>query len=364
MKKSIKVGFTTKLVRLGSEGKKHKSYIEAVSFIQGIHYSPIMPLHTKELVMFYDLQEQLIGVITLGWGTQPKGCAGKFFKDVKQFKEKVHSHFKTVTTKQGDREVAVTKEQVSTFDHNFYREIGKMCVHPDYNGAGFSSQIISATVKVMKAEMPEIHYLYTMADGMMGKTGISYQASNFYYGGAFITKIYRAPNAEKVHVKSMRKMLKENTLWSFHNIKDQDRIAGVGYNMDAKDVVLANEKEINKHYNKAIEDGVGIKRKASWFFTWITKSYMLSPHFKGWALMRSAMFQYVYPLTSVADKNLDKVKWKRSGYPKDKDLGLQAYLTETDEEGFKWQDVYGNSEYVMSFGDSNKNTIYNVQKTI
>lgn len=44
--------------------------VVAVNFIQKYHYSKIMPRITKYYLGFYD-EEQLKGVITLGWGTQP-----------------------------------------------------------------------------------------------------------------------------------------------------------------------------------------------------------------------------------------------------------------------------------------------------
>ena len=43
----------------------------AVSFVQKHHYSPVMPKLTKHYLGFF-VGNELRGVLTLGWGTQPK----------------------------------------------------------------------------------------------------------------------------------------------------------------------------------------------------------------------------------------------------------------------------------------------------
>ena len=43
----------------------------ATEFIQSLHYSKIMPRLTKHFLGCY-VDENLVGVLTLGWGTQPK----------------------------------------------------------------------------------------------------------------------------------------------------------------------------------------------------------------------------------------------------------------------------------------------------
>ena len=108
--------------------KLHK--VNAIEFVQKYHYSPVMPKLTKYFLGFY-LDGELKGVLTLGWGTQPKGTINKMFPGM--------------TSKD-------------------YYEIGKMCLSPDLNDTkSAGSQMISATIRWMK-ENTECLFLYTMAD--------------------------------------------------------------------------------------------------------------------------------------------------------------------------------------------------------
>ena len=116
----------------------------ATEFIQSLHYSKIMPRLTKYFLGCY-LEDELVGVLTLGWGTQPKATIAKLF------------------------------EGLSTKD---YYEIGKMCMKEEMP-RNSESQMISAVVKWMKKNCSEKRFLYTWADGIMGKPGYVYQAANF-----------------------------------------------------------------------------------------------------------------------------------------------------------------------------------------
>ena len=51
---------------------------KAVIFIQKYHYSPVFPKLTKHWLGFF-LENELVGVITLGWGTQPRQTINKMF---------------------------------------------------------------------------------------------------------------------------------------------------------------------------------------------------------------------------------------------------------------------------------------------
>ena len=60
----------------------------ATDFIQSLHYSKIMPKLTKHFLGCY-LKNELVGVLTLGWGTQPKATIAKLFDglDTKDYYE-------------------------------------------------------------------------------------------------------------------------------------------------------------------------------------------------------------------------------------------------------------------------------------
>ena len=116
----------------------------ATVFVQELHYSKVMPKLTKHYLGCF-LDGKLVGVLTLGWGTQPKATISKLFDDL---------------------------------DTNDYYEIGKMCMTEEMP-RNSESQMLSAVIDWMKANLPEKKYLYTWADGIMGKPGYVYQAANF-----------------------------------------------------------------------------------------------------------------------------------------------------------------------------------------
>ena len=57
---------------------KEISKLVAAELIQSLHYSKIMPRLTKHFLGCY-LENELVGVLTLGWGTQPKATIAKLF---------------------------------------------------------------------------------------------------------------------------------------------------------------------------------------------------------------------------------------------------------------------------------------------
>jgi hypothetical protein len=88
--------------------------------------------------------------------------------------------------------------------------------------------MLSAVVRWLKEYCPEKQYLYTWADGIMGKPGYVYQAANFLYGGFIETEIYILPNGEKVHPRSSKRLLTENAAFKSERdpefFKDRKRI--------------------------------------------------------------------------------------------------------------------------------------------
>jgi len=154
----------------------------AIRFIHKYHYSKILPRLTKHYIGFIE-DSELVGVVTLGWGTQPLQTIQKLFPD----------------------------EGFTTDD---YFEIGKMCFKPFKNNSNFGSQSISQLVSWIKHNL-DIKFLYTLADGIMGKCGYVYQASNFIYLGSFKTDVYMdEETGEKIHPRSARSLLEENAEWS------------------------------------------------------------------------------------------------------------------------------------------------------
>lgn len=209
----------------------------AIDFVQERHYSKVMPRLTKHwLGCFYG--DELVGVITLGWGTQPLQTIKKLFPDLKS---------------------------------EDYYEIGKMCMD-DKMPRNSESQMLSSVIRWMKKNLPEKKFLYTWADGIVGKAGYVYQASNFLYGGFIWTDIYISPTGEKIHPRSSKALLKENAEF------------------------LGKEK-----------------------LFWMTPDFMKT---KGIRRIRGKQFRYIFPLKKESKKilkNNSTVGWGLS-YPKEEDL--------------------------------------------
>ncbi len=217
----------------------------ATELIQKYHYSPVMPGITKHYLGFF-LNNELKGALTLGWGTKPRHTFNKMFP-----------------------EVGILDKEIDL--NNWYYEIGKMCLSEDLNNnKSAGSQIVSATIKWLK-ENTKCQYLYTMADGIMGKCGYVYQASNFYFGEQYWTSVYLMENGEKLHPRTSTPLCLENAEF------------------------LGKEKVF-----------------------WLTSDFMKH---KGIRRINGLMFRYIYPLNKKAKKMLKKstMVWDKN-YPKDKDL--------------------------------------------
>ena len=53
----------------------------ATLFVQARHYSPVMPKLTKKWLGAYQ-DDELVGVLTLGWGTNPMGTIKKMYPEL------------------------------------------------------------------------------------------------------------------------------------------------------------------------------------------------------------------------------------------------------------------------------------------
>lgn len=216
----------------------------ATFFVQRFHYSQIMPRLTKYWLGIYN-GDVLCGVVTLGWGTQPLQTIKKLFPE------------------QG----FVTKD---------YLEIGKMCFAPQFNNGNFGSMALSTLVKWCQ-ENTEIKFLYTLADGIMGKCGYVYQASNFKYIGSFKTSVYMdVKTGEKIHPRSAKALCVENAKW------------------EGKEKVF-----------------------------WLTDDFC---KYKGIEKINGLMFRYIYPMDKKSRRILEKTFFQKNN-PKDKDLKFERRVS-------------------------------------
>ena len=223
----------------------------ATNFVQKYHYSPVMPAITKHYLGFF-LSGELKGVVTLGWGTKPRHTFNKMFPNVGILEKKDESFIHDI--------------------NDWYYEIGKMCLTIDLNDTkGAGSQMVSSTIKWLKNNTT-CQFLYTMADGIMGKCGFVYQASNFYYGEQYFTSVYLMENGEKLHPRTSKELCKENAEFS------------------GKEKVF-----------------------------WMTTDFM---EHKGIKRIDGLMFRYLYPLNKKAKRMMlreSSMNWDKN-YPKSKQL--------------------------------------------
>lgn len=236
---------------------KEISRSQATDFIQSLHYSKIMPKLTKHFLGCH-LDGKLVGVLTLGWGTQPKATIAKLFDGM---------------------------------DTKDYYEIGKMCMSEKFPEDSYpESQMISAVVKWMKVNTPEKQFLYTWADGIMGKPGYVYQAANFLYGGFIWTQIYISDKGEKIHPRSSRRLCDENVQFKLE--REPDFFVG---------------KKGERIY-------------------WLTQDFL---DHKGISKIYGKQFRYILPLNKKSRKLLkkSKVEWSLN-YPKENDLVWDKSTTE------------------------------------
>lgn len=150
---------------------KEISKEECLKMIQKYHYSNTLPKINKHCLGFF-LENELVGVITLGYGTRPLHTIKRIFPSL------------------------------STND---YYEIGRMCMTEEMT-KNSESQMIRMCVKWLKENEPQIKILFTWADGMIGKPGYVYQASGFIYAGYSGGEMYMKDGV-KIHVRQMKSIL-------------------------------------------------------------------------------------------------------------------------------------------------------------
>ncbi|MCR0328149.1 hypothetical protein MKA58_12165 [[Clostridium] innocuum] len=219
----------------------------AVAFIREYHYSKVIPRLCVYFLGIYH-QNQLAGVVELGWGTQPLQTIRKIFP----------------------------QHELVTAD---YLEIGKMCFLPQMNHNQYFGSLALSTLMKWLRDNTGCLFLYTLADGIEGKCGYVYQASNFYYLGSFKTSVYRdSETGEKIHPRSARKLLEENA------------------RMD------------------------GVKKRH-----WLTHAFC---EYKGIEKINGLMFRYIYPLTKEARQILSCYPcYIRKNYPKDSRLLFEKRIS-------------------------------------
>ena len=148
---------------------KEISKADALMMIRKYHYSNTLPRINKHFVGFY-LGKELVGVVTLGYGTRPRHTIKKLFPSL---------------------------------DTKDYLEIGRMCMTDDMP-RNSESQMIKALTRWIRQNL-DIKVLFTWSDGMLGKVGYVYQACSFEYCGFYETDMY-LKDGIKIHPRQTKKL--------------------------------------------------------------------------------------------------------------------------------------------------------------
>ena len=146
----------------------------ALELIQKYHYSNTLPRLNKYFLGIYQGAD-LVGCVTLGYGTRPLHTIKALLKD------------------------AVTED---------YLEIGRMCM-TDEMPRNSESQMLKAVKHWIRMNLQHVKVLFTWADGMLGKCGYVYQASNFHYVGRSESDIYLWEGI-KIHPRQTRDLFKKD----------------------------------------------------------------------------------------------------------------------------------------------------------
>jgi len=287
---------------------------KATELVQANHYSPVMPRLTKVWLGIFK-QEEFVGVVTLGWGTRPLHTIQKI----------------------------VSKDLTS----QDYYEIGKMCLL-DSELRNSESQMLSQLVKWIKdvenkrrreSDPPqsEVQYLYTLADGIMGKCGYVYQAANFHYGGEYWTDSYMTDKGEKVHPRTTSELCKDN--WKWHYTQGSP-----GFSEEFK----ANH---DQKVSAAIQNNSKAPKKQVF---WLTPEFL---NHKGMKKIKGKMFRYIFPLNKKAKKKLklsEEIEWKigTGVYPKENSLKWRQMVARK-----KYEDLGGIPSWDLSVVEYNKKNV-------
>lgn len=141
----------------------------AREFVRQHHYSEVMPRITR-VVLGGFVGERLVAIATFGFGTRPLHTIRKLFPSL---------------------------------GTDSYLELGKLCVI-DEMPKNTESFFIARAVRHLKQHYPKVELLFSWADGIIGKPGYVYQASNFFYGGYIWSEMYLSPEGIRVHVRSIQ----------------------------------------------------------------------------------------------------------------------------------------------------------------
>jgi len=137
-----------------------------------LEYNPLKYLpQLNDIFLGGFIDGEFAAVMTLGWGVRPRHTIQKCFPSL---------------------------------DVKDYRSIGRLAAVEELP-KNTESHFIGKAITYIKRNY-DFPILYTWADGMLGKPGIVYQASNFYYGNYIWTDTYVSDDGERVHPRQTNRI--------------------------------------------------------------------------------------------------------------------------------------------------------------
>ena len=137
---------------------------DAKEFIRLHHYAVISPPINKLALGLYK-ENRLVGVAMWGYGVRPKHTIKRLFPSL---------------------------------NVPDYLELNRLCLL-DEMPRNSESWFIGENIGYIRKKCPDVKLLFSWADGLRGKCGFVYQASNFLYGGKILSEFYATKDGEVVH---------------------------------------------------------------------------------------------------------------------------------------------------------------------
>jgi len=140
------------------------SNVTGREFVAAHHYAVICPPITKITYGLFK-GEKLVGVALWGFGTRPMHTIRKLFPSLSV---------------------------------NNYLELNRFCVL-DEMPRNTESMFLKQCCQHIRQDFPNVHVLFSWADGLRGKPGYVYQSANWLYGGFIKSQFYCTGDGEVVH---------------------------------------------------------------------------------------------------------------------------------------------------------------------
>ena len=144
------------------------SFRQAKAFLREHHYTRSLPRPCRLCLGGFTPQEGLRAVVALGYGMQP-GRSGRLVVR------------------------GAAREE--------YLEILRLCLHPSLP-RNSGSRFLALCARWVESNLPQVRWLTTFADGVLGHPGYVYQAAGWIYLGRRPSVRYLMPDGALIHPRT------------------------------------------------------------------------------------------------------------------------------------------------------------------